>query len=465
MKLMKRKLRLMVIAVSLLMTTLILYGAISLGTSGNRWFSSSVNTALRKVRSDVIPGRVYDRDNVPIAFNNDAGERLYHPDELTRRSLVHALGTKSGLVKNGTETFFSYLLYAYDAGYLSRLSAAFTGQTRQGYNLRLSLSSRLSRHIMDRFPADKTGAVVVMNYRTGEILALTSFPHFDPHNASGIARDLQKPYINNATQWRSAPGSTFKVITLAAAIKNIPDALNHTYTCSGSFPVGDIVITDAGMAAHGEITLDRALTVSCNIAFAQAALELGDEKLRETAAAFGLSDHILFSDLVVENSVYPTRNRTAREVAWTGPGQSALAVTPLQMCMVASAIANSGEMMEPKLLLQAVDNFRVGKAALATNLYKTALTPQEADLLKSSMLKVVKSGTGRQAAVPGLSIAGKTGSSQIDGQERTNAWFIGFIDDMTLPYAVCVVVNNAGEGSRQAALIARSIFEFLNNNR
>ncbi|MDI9520107.1 MAG: penicillin-binding transpeptidase domain-containing protein [Bacillota bacterium] len=465
MKLMKKKLRLMVVIMSVMMISLIVYGAVSLGASGNRWFSSSVNTALRKVKSDVIPGRIYDRDNVPIAFNNDQGERLYHPDELTRRSLAHAVGTKSGLVKNGAETFFSYLLYAYDAGYFTRLSAALTGNLRHGHNLRLSLSSRLSRYVIDHFPSDKSGAVVVMNYRTGEVLVLSSFPNFDPNNQKGVASDPKKPYINNATQWRSAPGSTFKVITLAAAIKNIPDALNHTYTCNGALEVGDITITDAGMASHGEITLQKALTVSCNIAFAQLALELGDEKLRETAQAFGLDDHILFSDLVVENSIYPKRNRTAREIAWTGPGQSALAVTPLQMCMVAAAIANDGEMMEPKLLLQAVDNSRVGKAQMSANVYKTPLTKPEADLLTQAMREVVKSGTGRRAAVPGLPIAGKTGSSQIDGQEKTNAWFIGFIDDKTLPYAVCVVVNDAGEGSRQAAPIAAKIFEFLNQNR
>ena len=465
MKLMKKKLKLMVIIISVMMMSLIAYGAVRLGTSGNRWFSSSVNTALRKVKSDVIPGRIYDRDNVPIAFNSENGERLYHQDELTRRALAHAVGTKSGLVKNGAETFFSYLLYAYDADYFSRLSAAFSGNLRHGYNLRLSLSSRLSRHVIEYFPKDKSGAVVVMNYRTGEILVLSSFPNFDPNNQKGVAVDPKKPYINNATQWRSAPGSTFKVITLAAAIKNIPDALNHVLNCEGSFQVGDISITDAGMASHGEINLQKALTVSCNIAFSKLALEMGDEKLRETAQAFGLDDHILFSDLVVENSIYPARNRTAREIAWTGPGQSALGVTPLQMCMVAAAIANDGEMMEPKLLLQAVDDHRVGKAQISANVYKTPLTKPEADLLTQAMREVVKSGTGRRAAVPGLPIAGKTGSAQIDGQELTNAWFIGFVDDKTLPYAVCVVVNDAGEGSRQAAPIAGRIFEFLDQNR
>ena len=125
------------------------------------------------------------------------------------RVMVHALGMYDGTVKNGVETFMSYLLYAYDASYLSRLNAALTGNRLKGYALRLSLSSGLMRHIAEHFPQGKSGAVVVMNYRTGELLALNSFPNFDPLSPQGVMSDPDKPYINNATQWRSAPGSTF----------------------------------------------------------------------------------------------------------------------------------------------------------------------------------------------------------------------------------------------------------------
>lgn len=465
MKLIKRKLRLAVIAISLLLVLLIVYGAYSIGISGNRWFSSSVNTSLREVRKDVIPGRIYDRNGLQIAGNDTQGNRVYHQDEATRRSLVHALGLKSGLVKNAVETFMSYLLYAYDAGYFARLSAAFSGVMRHGYDLRLSLTSGLSRYIYEQFPPGKSGAVIVMNYRTGETLSLNSFPTFDPARPAGVASDPEKPYINNATQWRSAPGSTFKVITLAAALKHLPDAMSKTYTCTGAFEVGDITITDAGMAVHGDITLEKALTVSCNIVFAKLALELGDEKLKQTAQDFGIDDHLLFSDLVVENSRYPATNRTAREVAWTGPGQSALLMTPIHMAMIASAIANDGVMMEPKVLMQAVDAGRTGKAQMTPAVYASPLSVSEADVIAQAMRKVVQSGTATRAAVPGLQICGKTGSAQVDGQKLTNAWFIGFIDQKTLPYAVCVVVNDAGEGSRQAAPLAGKIFDYLNRHK
>ena len=465
MKLIKGKLRLVALALSLMLVTLIVYGAYSLGLSGNRWFSSSINTSLRKVRADVIPGRIYDRNGIQLAGSNTAGDRLYHQDELTRRGLVHALGMKDGTVKNGVEVFLSYLLYAYDASYLSRLTAAFTGQMRQGYDLRLSLSSGLSRLVAEQFPAGKAGAVVVMNYRTGELLTLASFPNFDPLRAQGVLGDPKKPYINNATQWRSAPGSTFKVITMAAALQHIPDVRNRTFTCEGELPVGDIVITDALNAHHGQISLERALSISCNITFAQLALELTDEQLRQTARAFGLDDHVLFSDLVVEDSSYPTSNRTPKELAWTGPGQSALHITPLQMCMAAAAIANDGVMMEPKLLLQAVDSRKVGKSQMVPTVYRTPLNRSEAKIIAQAMRQAVAGGTATRARVAGLQVAGKTGSAQVDRQELTNAWFIGFLDEPTLPYALCVVVMDAGEGSRHAAPLAGKIFQYIKDNQ
>lgn len=465
MKLMKGKLRQVVVAVSLLLVSLILYGAYSLGVGGNRWFSSSVNASLRKAKSGVIPGRIYDRNNNLLAATNAQGQRLYHQDELTRRALVHALGTQDGVVKNGVENFMSYLLYAYDASYFARLSAGISGVPRRGYDLRLSLDAGLSRLIAEQFPAGKSGAVVVMNYRTGELLAMNSFPNADPQNDKNIVALPGKPYLNNATTWRSAPGSTFKVITLAAALKNIPNVMSRSFSCTGALQVGEVLVTDAGQAKHGDLSLEKALAVSCNITFAKLALELGDELLKETAQDFGLDDYLLFSDLVVENSHYPSKNRVGKELAWTGPGQSALAITPLHMCLVAAGIANEGEIMQPKLLLQAVNAQGQGKAAFTPTLYRTALDKQSASVIAAAMRQAVLSGTATRAKVSGLQVAGKTGSAQVDGQENTNAWFIGFIDEKTLPYAVCVVIKDIGEGGRHAAPLAGRIFEYIKQMR
>ncbi len=465
MKLIKRNIRLVVVIICLLLASLIAWGAYSLSFFGNRWFSSAANTSLRQVKQDVIPGRIYDRNGVQLAGADAQGNRVYHPDPALRAALVHLIGDRDNNVAYGVESFMSSLLYAFDDSYLDRLSSALSGQPRRGYDLRLSADSALAGMIADRFPQGKAGAAVVMNWQTGELLALMSFPGFDPMSVSpDIERDPLQPYWNRATRWTSAPGSTFKVVTLAAALKHIPSAMSKTFTCTGGFQVGDVVVTDAGMASHGELDLRKALALSCNITFAKLALEVGDENLRQTARLFGLDDYLLFSDLVVENAAYPTANRVLKELAWTGAGQSALAITPLHMCLISAGIANDGVIMEPKLLLQAVDSNRQGRAQIMPSEYKSPLSKEDADTIADAMRQAVTGGTAARAAVPGLRVAGKTGSAQVDGQEDSNAWFIGFIDDKTLPYAVCIVVQDAGGGGDVAAPIAAKVFQYLKGN-
>ena len=466
MKLIKRNTRIIILAVLLLLGSLVGYGAYSLAVYGNRWFSSAANVYARRQKNDVIPGRIYDRNGTLLASSDETGKRYYHADAAIRSSMVHAVGDRANNVAYGMESFMAQYLYGFSDSYPDRLRQAFDGGKRQGNDLRISIDAGLSLAISKAFPAGKAGSVVVMNYKTGELLSLQSFPVFDPMNVTkAVEEDPLKPFWNKATRWLSAPGSTFKMVTLAAALKHIPDAMTKTYECTGAYQVGDTLITDAGMASHGTINLKKAVEVSCNVTFAKLALELGDEALRSAGQAFGMDDHFLFSDLVVENSVYPATNRVNKEIAWTGAGQSALLLTPLHMTMIASAIANDGVMMEPKMLLQATSDAGATKASLSPRVYRTSLQAFEANVIADAMRKVVSSGTARRAAVSGLAICGKTGSAQVAGQAETNAWFIGFIDEPDLPYALCVVVEDAGSGGQVAAPLAATIFSQLRNFR
>ena len=308
-----------------------------------------------------------------------------------------------------------------------------------------------------------------MNYKTGEVLAEQSFPAFDPQNiTSAVRADPQKPFFNRATQGLYTPGSTFKIVTAASVIENMPTFGSLTVSCDGMLQLGNRLITDAGtdMAAgkitrHGELTLKQAFTVSCNNAFARLALQLGDQKLRKTAEKFGFNDNFLFHDMVVENSTYPASNRTDGEIAWTGAGQSALSASPLHLCMIAACVANDGVMMEPCLLLSATTPSGGVRASLSSRVYRRPLTQWQASVLKDYMRAVVTSGTGTAANVQGAAVCGKTGSAEIDGQENTNAWFVGFLDEEASPYALSIVVEDAGGGGSVAAPIARQIFTWL----
>ena len=196
------------------------------------------------------------------------------------------------------------------------------------------------------------------------------------------------------------------------------------------------------------------------------ALDMGDEKLRQMAEQFGFNDNFLFRDLVVENSVYPTTNRTNFEIAWSGAGQSAIEASPMHMCMVAAAIANGGVMMEPRLL-QSVDSFSgINRVQFSSKEYRTVLDAESAALIKSYMRAVVQGGTGSRAAVSGMTICGKTGSAEsaMDGQDVTHGWFIGFVDSEETPYAVAVLVESVAEGDgggSTAAPIAADIFRYI----
>lgn len=462
MKLLKSHIKIIATGMVVLLISLIVFGAYSVLTQGNRWFSSSANTYLREMKTNAIPGNIMDRNGTVLATTDAQGKRVYHQDGSVRNAVVHVLGDRTNNVGYGVESFMSNYLYGFNVSYFQRLAHALKGEKLHGNNLTLSIDSNLSRYVSSIFPADKKGAVIVMNYRTGEVLSLQSFPTFDPDNITeSVKTDPLQPFWNNATRWNSAPGSTFKLITLAASLKNIPGAAVQEYVCTGELPFTDSVMRDAGNAIHNKLSLSKAFTLSCNITFGKLAQQMGDAALASTSKDFGIGDYFLFQDFVVENSEYPQKNRTDKEIAWTGVGQSALQLTPLHMCMIASAVANDGVMMEPKLLLKAVSINNEIKAQLVPKQYLHPLSRADADTIADYMNQVVKSGTGTRANVAGHRICGKTGTAEVDSQKENNAWFVGFIDEPQFPYAVCVVVMDAGGGGAVAAPIAGKIFSAI----
>ena len=160
-----------------------------------------------------------------------------------------------------------------------------------------------------------------------------------------------------------------------------------------------------------------------------------------------------------------TENRNDGEIAWTGAGQSELLCTPMHMCMITSAVANDGVMMEPMLLHSVLSPEGEVRTAFAPRVYQTVMTSDTAAVLKDYMRSVVTGGTGTRADIASVSVCGKTGSAEKDGQEETDAWFVGFLDEEEAPYALSVVVENAGGGGSVAAPVARQIFEYLLSGR
>ena len=471
MKLLRKNVRRIAVFLVSLFVVLVLYGAYSISTYGNRWFSSAANTFARTKKKDVIPGDILDRYGVILASTQD-GKRVYQENTAVRRATVHAVGDTGSNVNNSAESFFASYLYGFNMSFFERLSYGVRGEQVRGDTVRLTIDSRLSTYIASLFPNGKAGAVVVMNYKTGEILTEQSFPNFDPQSITASVRsDPQKPFYNRAVQGLYTPGSTFKIVTAASALESIPNIGSAAFQCAGTLQAGQRIITDAGtdlasgtLTRHGELTLQRAFQVSCNNTFARLALQLGDIRLRRTAESFGFNDNFLFRDIVVENSSYPLEKRNEGEVAWTGAGQSALTASPMHMCMIAAAIANDGVMMEPKMLLSVTAPNGKVRSSLSSQIYRKPVSSQTAAVLNEYMRAVVTGGTGSAAAISGKRVCGKTGSAEIDSQENTNAWFVGYLDEAESPYALSIVVEDAGGGGSVAAPIARQIFSWMLSN-
>ncbi len=469
MKQQRLRFRLLTLFTIALLLTAAGYGVYSVSSYGSRWVSSARNTRYRSAKSSVIPGDIYDRNGVTIASTDSDGNRTYQSDVWARSSLVHLIGDTDGNVANGLDSFQANYLLGFETSLSERVTDLLSGQTRHGDNITVTVDSKLCTYIVNQWRSDsktrtKCGAVVMMNYKTGEVLALVSLPVYDPMNITDeIRNSTTHPFWNRALQSTLPPGSTFKIVTAAAALKNLSDVQTRIFTCTGATQVDGRTITDYGNSQHGELSLARAFRVSCNNVFAQTALLVGDSALRKTAESFGFNDNFLFRDLVVENSVYPTQNRTNLEIAWSGAGQSQVAATPLHMCMISAAIANNGVMMEPRLLTRVESPSGTVRLRYAQKVYRTACTAEVASVIQGYMKDVVQNGTGTRARVDGLTIAGKTGSAEgnVNGRAVTHAWFTGYIDSDALPYAVCVMVEEGGSGGSVAAPVAQKVFEYL----
>ena len=463
MKAMRRNMRLVVAIVMCLFVGFFAYFTYSVYFYGGRWFNNPYNPRLSTQKQAVRQGTVMDRDGEPLAFTDSQGNRRYARDDATRRAVSHVIGDNAGNVSNGAETFHAQYLLGFKTSIIERLAQVFQGGQRRGDDIHLTLSAKLNTYISRNFPSGSSGAVVIMNYRTGDIYAMVSKPDFDPNRVEAAkGEEGGSSLLNRATQGLYPPGSTFKIITQAAAINNLPDARSRPYFCDGALEVEFSVVTEAGNNIHGGITLQEAFAKSCNVTYSQLALELGYDRMNTEAAAFGLGDNFLFRDLVVYNSEYPTDARSADDLAWSGLGQGRVLVTPLHMAMTAACVANGGVMMEPRLLMQVTGPQGQRRMLGGPKAYRTALSPESARLLRADMIAAVARGsTGSGARISGFTVGGKTGSAEAvdDKTIQPHAWFVGFVDDPAHPLAIAVLVERSGSGGQVAAPLARRFLQ------
>jgi penicillin-binding protein A len=328
------------------------------------------------------------------------------------------------------------------------------------------------------------GSVVALDPSTGAVLAMVSSPAYDPndlssHRLSAISdawkelnNDPARPLLNRSIQEVFPPGSTFKLVTAAAALSSgqyTPQSMVPG-TATLDLPLTDNVLPNVtGTNCGGDrVTLTQALMVSCNTAFGWLGMELGDDALREQAEKFGFGDRYLTDLNGQAVSRFPAE-ADEPQTAYSAIGQFDVATTPLQMAMVTAGIANGGTVMRPYL----VDEVRSPNLDVLDKAnpepYRSAVSSSVARDLTQMMIETVDSGTATSAQIPGIKVGGKTGTAQSSADRAPYAWFVSFAPADNPQVAVAVLVEDAGvernaiTGGGLAAPIAKRVMEAVIN--
>jgi penicillin-binding protein 2 len=328
----------------------------------------------------------------------------------------------------------------------------------------------------------KSGAVVAIDPSTGGILAICSEPDFDLDILNGttrkgewadIALSPRKPLFNRAIQAAYPPGSTYKLLLSIAALEEGVITPEQTIFCPGYFEFGGRRFKCHG-GAHGTINMTRAIAQSCNVYFYKLILQVGLEKWHEYGEMFGFGDREGIDLPGEKRGVLPSTeyyDKRFGEKRWTkgylvslGIGQGELSTTPLQLANFAATIANNGTWHQPHLVSGYRDSRSGTYVPLSYDDRKLPISQHTFDVVKEGMQGVVLQGTGTLARVPGVTVAGKTGTAQ-NPHGQDHAWFICFAPVDQPKIAITVLVENAGFGGSVSAPIARELINYYVNGK
>lgn len=324
---------------------------------------------------------------------------------------------------------------------------------------------------------EKQGAIVALDVETGGVLAMVSRPDFDPAVFSGVTpadiwlalnTDVSKPLFNRATMTRYPPGSTLKMLVALAALEEGIIDEDFTINCTGGFRFGNRVFKD--LHVHGKTNVVKSIQQSCNVFYYSLVMKLGLEKFNEYSRRFGFGSPTgydvgeetagLVPSTAYYDRVYGKGKWTQGNVVSLGIGQGEVGVSPLQMARYIAAIANGGFLVQPHAV-QAIRNKRLQRTTDITTTTKSVGIDADAfRLIQEGLRQCVMEpgGTASMARIPGISVAGKTGTAQ-NPHGEDHAWFVGYAPSDTPKVAIAVLVENAGFGGVIAAPIAGYVME------
>ncbi|MDO4546041.1 MAG: penicillin-binding transpeptidase domain-containing protein [Bacillota bacterium] len=413
---------------------------------GDDWASYEGNRDVY-TKGDLSKGTLYDI-NGQLLMQNTAEGMIFNEDATIRTSLMHITGDRDNNIATGANRAFTDELIGYDFinGVYSLNNA--------GEDVTLTLDANICATAYQALDG-RNGTVGVYNYETGQIVCMVSSPTYDPMDPPSSVAD--GTYLNRFTNGTFVPGSIFKLVTAAASIENLDDAYSWQINCTGSVDYGHgDEVTD--LAVHGTVDLQKALEVSCNCYFGQLSEKLGGGLIEKYTEKTGLTKSLDINGIKTATSTFDYPEGGVN-LAWTGIGQYHDMVNPCSMMVYMGAIANDGTAVIPYIIepTSFLDK-QLAKLPKFGTKTESMIDTSTATSLKSMMANNVENNYGTDM-FPGLSICAKSGTAEVGGNKRPNAWFVGFLDDPENPYAFVVLVENGGYGSSVAGSVANTVLQ------
>lgn len=428
-------------------------------TNADAWSMKKANRHLYTSGALTTAGTIYDANGTVLAETKD-GARRYNKNKTVRLATLHVLGDAEGFIATGVHTSYKDELTGYsfiDGIYdLKRYG--------KGSDMTLTLNADLCAAAYKALAGQK-GTVGVYNYKTGEILCTVSAPTYDIQNkpSEEIAGDktgkYEGVYLNRFVSGLYTPGSTFKIITAACAIENMPDIYTRKFTCTGEYKVGGGSVKCNGV--HGKETFEQALNHSCNSVFSELAVELGAEKLTATAKALGFNEAGTLGKIRLSKSTFDVSSADALSLGWSGVGQYTTLLNPCHMLTIVGAIAAGGASPEPYLVSKTTSPAGHTTFEAKTKLQTPYFSESTAEQLKALLRSNVKNQYG-DGKFPKMQMCGKTGTAEVsssDAGAKPHAWFVGFSEREDFPLAIVVVVENGGSGAGVAIPVAQKVMQ------
>lgn len=427
--------------------------------SAPEWVNQPYNGHIAGSNALAKAGDITDRNGEVLA-STVKDKRVYHEDEDTRKALLHTVGDGTFNISTSVQNEQRSQGFGYSFLWGLNLPDSFRNSGKDSF-VELTLDAPTCKAAYEALKEYNSGACVVYNYKTGEIICKVSTKTYDPENPPKITTKNEKKYegvyLDNTLSSTYMPGSVFKIVTAAAAIENIPDIWERTWHCEGEDKIGknNVEVFCNDSEAHGDLDLKEAFAQSCNIVFAELADELGEDVMTATAKKLGIDASFKISGINTEKGSYKVSGddsyQRAWSLAWSGIGQDKVLVNPTQMAILCGAIAGDGTPVIPYYVKSSSNGsaFEVSKNGSKG---EAMLTPETAAKLKEIMRYAVENSYG-DYMFGGLTVCAKTGTGETsrgDGQDsasedKNNGWMVGFCTDEDCPLAFACVVKDTGE--------------------